>query len=503
MSLIDRIRSAFLGSAANARASDHDWSFLANVEPLEGTFAERIEVARQREAGGDEAGAQRAYRSALVVDDGRAELDGLWSDAPPTSEALEAGGFGASGLAPESDISARPGARATTIRALNLSLNFAAALDLIQEELNTASTPWTRAFYECWAEKIINNRDWCIANDFRINAKVRGANSVAPRPAGDWTISPRSNGRIHIKGQLFSASRIVFIFVNDIVVKAVNVRENEHANPHTPSRFHFSLAPGAIKQFPYVAKIAVGSEDGLLVSPASDERLTFRNSYPTGTLLSLIKKNYVLTKKGTLSQILTQDLQWQKSALSGYTKLADYFKSRFDYDIFFVYGSLLGFIRNGDFIADDDDIDISYFSRQKSVTDVKKEMKAMAITMAADGWPVKLTARRRLFKIQSEGVWFDGFAGWLEDGRVWMHQTTSFEGGEEVFLPLKTTSFKGSEIKIPRQSERFLEEVYGPTWRMPDPGYQNPVRPLAVRTHLKKGYLTHREAAAIRQQGVG
>jgi hypothetical protein len=162
----------------------------------------------------------------------------------------------------------------------------------------------------------------------------------------------------------------------------------------------------------------------------------------------------------------------------------------------------LGARRSGDFIATDDDFDMAYLSKHTSSGAVRAELTAMLEQIAADGWKMKLNSRRRMFKVLVKGVWLDCFSGWIEDGRVWMPQTTSFVGDESVFLPLQDIPFKGTVITIPNKPDVFLEAVYGPDWIVPDVGYVAPTRPAEVMEHLATVYLSKAQVSAYKAKGV-
>jgi phosphorylcholine metabolism protein LicD len=54
--------------------------------------------------------------------------------------------------------------------------------------------------------------------------------------------------------------------------------------------------------------------------------------------------------------------------------LTDFFKRRFDLDLYLIYGTLLGAVRENGFIADDKDIDVAYMSKYHDFDDIVKEM---------------------------------------------------------------------------------------------------------------------------------
>lgn len=383
------------------------------------------------------------------------------------------------------------------VRALNYALRFDAALEFL--ETCTDTSPQAEAFCRVMRERVVANKLWFEKQGYV--AKHDPATFESPPPAGMWSIKADKKKNLLLEGFMFF-SATAFIFLNDRIVKAANASEKVHPEAHIPWRLSHKLAQSVISSFPSSIRLSVGTEAGGLLLKSGAPFVKFRNRAGGTDLCALLDTSHIITKKGGLITRLSTAEKWQRDVLRGYSEMASYFKQTFEYELFVVYGTLLGIIRSGEFIDGDDDVDIAYFSDKKNVFDAKEEACDIARQMVRDGWNVRLTLQRRPFKLLSNGLWFGVMVSWQEDGRIWMLQTTSFVGEPDILLPLKSMPFKGVEIKIPNKSEEFLEHVYGATWQTPDPGYRSPIKPLEIRQHLGKLYLTKEECEEIRQAGV-
>ena len=136
-------------------------------------------------------------------------------------------------------------------------------------------------------------------------------------------------------------------------------------------------------------------------------------------------------------------------------------------EVFLTAGTLLGAIREGDFIGFDKDIDLG--------VSAKVPMEDIARALAADPdftthwvpgddgivyfwlWRNRLAIDFFRFYERDDSVWY----GIYRCGQIvkWTHK------------PFTLVDFKwhGMTVRVPENSEFFLEEVYGPDWRIPDP----------------------------------
>lgn len=136
-------------------------------------------------------------------------------------------------------------------------------------------------------------------------------------------------------------------------------------------------------------------------------------------------------------------------------------------ETFLTAGTLLGAIREGDFLPFDKDIDLGVSSRVP-MADIARAMAAdpdfdTDWKPGDDGilycWRWKKRLAIDFFRFYEEGdtVWY----GLHRSGELmkWVHKP--FE--------LVDLDWLGIKVRIPADSEFFLEEVYGPDWRIPDP----------------------------------
>src|SRR5690606_35133412 len=165
-----------------------------------------------------------------------------------------------------------------------------------------------------------------------------------------------------------------------------------------------------------------------------------------------------------------------------------------------MYGTLLGFYRDGDFIPGDDDFDCGYISDRTDPVSVKEETKDIIVELIRAGFTVSFNRRGRLFRVQTErtgqaGLHLDVRPLWFQDGRVWLHNHCSFPATRDDFLPPEEGSFRGVRVLIPHRTEVFLRGHYGPGWKVPDPGftyYLSDIDP-AILDNLAKALITVRE----------
>ncbi len=141
---------------------------------------------------------------------------------------------------------------------------------------------------------------------------------------------------------------------------------------------------------------------------------------------------------------------------------------------FFVAGSLLGFIREGAFLAHDDDYDTAYVSNERiPVNIVMERWDIYRHVRSLDGLEInECTGGHFHIKVKGRFAFtFDLFSGWEQDGLFSQFPTTPKQIPIADMLPVKSVSVYGVPVTVPKVPERLLALNYGENWRTPDPTF--------------------------------
>ena len=161
-----------------------------------------------------------------------------------------------------------------------------------------------------------------------------------------------------------------------------------------------------------------------------------------------IRSNYISTKAPTADMLA----KMFKEVYSIILKL--------NLKVWVVMGTLLGVIRENQFIEGDDAIDFHMF--EKDFVDNMQELK---IKFIEQGYIVRLQDGKNPKMSLFKHGFYVGIAGLKEQGD-WLTRPR-MKYPKHLFLNEKYVQFCGLRCLIPSPPEKYLEHVYGPSWKIP------------------------------------
>lgn len=192
---------------------------------------------------------------------------------------------------------------------------------------------------------------------------------------------------------------------------------------------------------------------------------------------STLRLPVLMTKHGFYTGMKYRDKPEYTKAM---VLIADELKRSFDIDALVWYGSLLGLVREGDYIDHDDDVDMIYFSKATNMEDVMAEREQIiALLQTMDAYDVDMHIWpgrnfHAVVKTETGDFEVDLFPAWIENGEVqlWHDRLKIFRGFDaDNIFPLKTFSYAGFDLLGPSEPEAILEDLYGQNWRTPMRSY--------------------------------
>jgi phosphorylcholine metabolism protein LicD len=132
--------------------------------------------------------------------------------------------------------------------------------------------------------------------------------------------------------------------------------------------------------------------------------------------------------------------------------------------IYLIYGTLLGAIRDKDFISHDSDIDVAYLSKYQSIEKVIQERHNLKNYFIKHNL-LRTTRNTQGLKVRYLNTNLDVWTSWIDNNVVHISPLFHIYKKKDVF-PLKELQFRKEKFSVPNQSEIILDKVYR-TWKEP------------------------------------
>ena len=189
-------------------------------------------------------------------------------------------------------------------------------------------------------------------------------------------------------------------------------------------------------------------------------------------LFDLIGDGQIFDKKGRLATALSDQSKWGEQFFSEFEGISKQLRATFGIELFPMYGTLLGAIREGDFIAHDNDVDYTYVSSHSEPDKVKMEFIKICEFLIDLGYRGYLSPYT--FNIKAP-LKFDIYYSWFNEAGEYQ-VSFGYHGVEAKksndFFKFETRPLGKHVVRVPLSAEAILSQLYG-NWKVPDPGFSH------------------------------
>lgn len=362
--------------------------------------------------------------------------------------------------------------------------------------VQTVDLPWAHHAERSWRfrhEYVENRVTGASSSDDRISRTV-----AALGPYGDVTGVAGffdafiTNVGLHVEGFVVRGhDRSVEVCLDGSPILGVSTNES---GVHRD--FKVTIVHGVLADFPDRAQLTLRHGDATLATVDGSRSAAVWIPGGTGKLAAMLGDGRTITKKGRWSDSVLRTGENDQTFLAAYAKVRTFFQDELGRELFLSYGTLLGCYRDGKLIPGDDDFDISFVADATSPDDLKKEGRNVIEALLRGGYDVRVAMDGRMFHLRVDSVVIDVNPFWFYNGRAW-----AFDGHNltrDVFYPANNIRVYGMDVAVPRDTEAFLAENYGPEWRVPRSDFQYHRDKSDVRT-LRRARLLPSEVRKLQE----
>ncbi len=193
-------------------------------------------------------------------------------------------------------------------------------------------------------------------------------------------------------------------------------------------------------------------------------------------LAARLANGYIFSKGGRLLPALGHNAEWQRNVHDHFKHVARLIRAKFGYVVFPIYGTLLGAVREGNYIKNDDDFDATYISRHSTRDAIIKEVIDICQFVSDQGFAIEFRKRSVKIRDRKNGSEIDLFWSWFDDQDNF-RISYGYHGPEqkksEAFFRFEDAPIGNFKFAIPENSEEIVLQLYGEGWRFPNPGFSH------------------------------
>ncbi len=193
-------------------------------------------------------------------------------------------------------------------------------------------------------------------------------------------------------------------------------------------------------------------------------------------LQRLFDEGHLLGRTGLVQVSKSLDEEWQSAVGELYESARALIAAEFGHDLFITYGTLLGAVREGGFLAHDNDYDASYVSAATTGPEAADEAVEVAKMLIARGFRVgAMGSGLHVVDPARPGHRIDVFHVYFDVDGVLQHPF-GYAGATQVtradWQGTRSMELAGRPVLVPVCAEQLLETLYGEDWRRPKTGFQ-------------------------------